>query len=145
MNEQRLHSRPQDLSPSKRWVIGAAIFEEPESENRSILLLKRASHETTFANAWELPGGHVEETDKTIAHAVQREVLEETSLNVAKIIGVVEPMTWESKTQSNMQLNYVVRVQPGGTVEPNPEEHSDWRWAKLEELESLYITPMLAL
>lgn len=135
-----------DLPPSKCWVIGAAVFQEPEPEkpeNRSILLLKRASHEKTFPNAWELPGGHVEETDETIAHTVQREVLEETSLKVTKIIGELEPMTWESKTKSNVQLNYVVKVQPGGTVKPNPEEHSDWRWTKLEELESLYITPAM--
>lgn len=52
-------------------------------------------------------------------------------------------MAWESKTQSNVQLNYVVTVQPTGTVQLNPEEHSDWRWAKLEELESLYITPAM--
>jgi len=143
MDEQRLHLRLQDLPPSKCWVIGAAIFQETESDNRTILLLKRTSHETAFPNAWELPGGHVEETDETIAHAVKREVLEETSLDVARIIGEIDSMTWGSKTKSNVQLNYVVTVHPRGTVKPNPEEHSDWRWAKLEDLESLYITPAM--
>lgn len=56
MDGQRLHLHLQDLPPRKCWVIGAAIYKEPESENRTILLLKRASHETTFPNAWELPG-----------------------------------------------------------------------------------------
>lgn len=82
MDEQRLHYRPQDLDPSKCWVIGAAIFQHPTSENRSLLLLQRASHETAFPNAWELPDGHVEQTDDTVTHAVAREVLEETSLTV---------------------------------------------------------------
>lgn len=141
MDEERLQSRLQDLSPSKCWVVGAAIFQEPESKNRRILLLQRASHDT-FPNAWELPGGHVE-PDEKINDAVRREVEEETSLIVANIIGELKPMTWESKskTQSNVQLNYVVKVQPGGTVKPDPKEHSDWRWATLEDLESLYITP----
>ena len=143
MDAQRLRSRLQDLSPSKRWAIGAAIFQEPEPEKRTILLLKRAERETAFPNAWELPGGRVEETDETIAHAVKREVFEETSLNVANIIGEVEPMYWELKPHSNVQLNYVVTVQPGGTVKPNPEEHSGWRWMKLEELNSLYMTPAM--
>lgn len=110
MNEKRLYSRPQDLDSAKRWVIGAAIFQHPKSDNRSLLLLKRASHEDAFPDAWKLPGGHVEETNETIAHAVTREVVEETSLIVAKIIGEIEPMTWESKTRSNVQLNYVVTV-----------------------------------
>ncbi|CAL5873919.1 uncharacterized protein PFLUO_LOCUS8203 [Penicillium psychrofluorescens] len=140
MDEQRLHSHLKDLSPSKCWVIGAAIFQEPESENRSILLLERASHETTFPNAWELPGGHIEETDKAITHAVKRETSEEISLNVAKIIGEVEPMAWESKKQSNVRLNYVVIVQPRDIIKLSPKEHSDWRWVKLEELGLLYIT-----
>ncbi|KAE8369794.1 NUDIX hydrolase domain-like protein [Aspergillus caelatus] len=140
MDEQRLHSPPQDLDPSKRWVIGAAIFQNPTSENRSLLLLKRASHETAFPNAWELPGGHVEQTDETVAHAVAREVLEETSLTVSEIIGEIEPMTWESKTKSNFQLNYVVTVQPGVTVQPNPDEHSDWLWVQEGQTDSLYMT-----
>lgn len=102
-------------------------------------LLKRASHDT-FPNAWELPGGHLE-TDETIEDAVRREVKEETGLVVAEIIGEVNPMTWKSKTKSNVQLNYVVTVKPGGTVKLDLEEHSDWRWASREELESLYTTP----
>lgn len=86
MDEKRLYSRPQDLDSAKRWVIGAAIFQHPKSDNRSLLLLKRASHEYAFPDAWELPGGHVEETDEASAHAVVREVVEETSLIVAEII-----------------------------------------------------------
>jgi 8-oxo-dGTP pyrophosphatase MutT (NUDIX family) len=141
MDVKRLHSRPQDLDPAKRWVIGAAIFQNPKSENRTLLLLKRASHEKAFPNAWELPGGHVEQTDETVAHAVKREVLEETSLVVSEIIGEIEPMTWESKSASNFQLNYVVTVQPGVTVKPNPDEHSDWLWVQEGQTEPLYMTP----
>ncbi|KAE8165720.1 hypothetical protein BDV40DRAFT_297127 [Aspergillus tamarii] len=110
MDEQRLHSRPQDLDPSKCWVIGAAIFQHPTSENRSLLLLQRASHETAFPNAWELPGGHVEQTDDTVAHAVAREVLEETSLT------------------------------PGVTVQPNLDEQSDRLWVQEGPSHSLYMS-----
>lgn len=140
MNEKRLYSRPQDLDSAKRWVIGAAIFQHLKSDNCSLLLLKRASHEDAFPDAWELPGGHVEETNETIAHAVAREVVEETSLIVAKIIGEIEPMTWESKTRSNVQLNYVVTVQQGTTVKLNADEHSDWLWVQEGQVEALYMT-----
>lgn len=140
MDHQRLRSRLRDLPSTKRWTIGTAIFREPESENPTILLLRRVGLETTFPNVWEIPSGQLEETDETIAHAVKREVQETTSLNVANIIGEIEPMTWESKSSSNIQLNYIVTVQPGGSVKTNPEEHSDCVWARLEELDYLHIS-----
>ncbi|KAJ9190812.1 hypothetical protein DTO164E3_9160 [Paecilomyces variotii] len=140
LDEQRLHSRPQDLNPAKRWVIGAAIFQNSKSEDPTLLLLKRAPHETAFPNAWELPGGHVETTDETVAHSVTREVLEETSQVVSEIIGELEPMTWESKTKSNIQLNYVVTVEPGVTVKLNPDEHTEWLWVQEGQIDSLFMT-----
>lgn len=140
MDEIRLHSRPQDLDRGTRWVVGAAIFHDPNSSNLSLLLLQRASHESAFPDAWELPGGHVED-DESVAQAVAREVLEETSLVVSRIIGEVEPMSWTS-THFNVQLNYVVMVQ-GGAVKLNPEEHSNYRWVEEGDAEGLYMTSQM--
>lgn len=142
MDHQRLQSRLQDLPSTKRWIIGTAIFRDPESENPTILLLQRAGNET-FPNPWELPSDPLDEADASIAHAVKREVLEKTSLSVARFIGEMEPLTWESKSNPNIQLNYIVTVQPGGSVKTNPDEHSDWVWARLEELDYFYITPAI--
>ena len=142
MDKNRLHSHPQNLDPTKRWVIGAAIFQNIKSQNPSLLLLKRTSHEDAFPNAWELPGGHVEEeTDESVAHAVAREVLEETQLVVTDIVGEIEEMTWESKarSRSNVQLNYVVTVQEGD-VKLNPDEHSDWQWVQEGQVEDFHMT-----
>lgn len=152
INTAILHSSPKDLDPSRRWVIGAAIFQNPHSPNRTLLLLKRASHETAFPNAWELPGGKVEtEYDISVEHAVRREVHEETSLQVSQFIGEIEPMTWVSKRGLNYQLNYVVTVDGNGNddghdsatvwVEPNPEEHSDWKWVRETDVDDLFMTP----
>lgn len=134
MDYQRLQSHLRDLPSIKRWTIGAAIFRDPESENPAILLLQRASIET-FPNPWELPSGQIDEADESIAHAIKRQVHEKTSLNVARFIGEMEPMTWESKSASNIQLNYIVTVHSGDSVKTNPDEHSDWVWARLEELD----------
>ena len=122
-------------------MIGAAIFQNIESKNPSLLLLKRTSHEDVFPNVWELPGGHVEVTDESVVHAVAREVLEETHLIVSNIVGEIEETTWESKDQSksNIQLNHVVTVQEGD-VKLNPEEHSDWQWVQEGQVEGLYMT-----
>ncbi|CAP92229.1 hypothetical protein E8E15_001423 [Penicillium rubens] len=135
-----LNLSPQELDPTKRWVIGAAIFQNNNLENPSLLLLKRAPHEESFANAWELPGGHVEPIDETVADAVKREVREETSQVVVEFIGGIEPMVWESKSQSNFQLNYVVTVRPGDEVKPNADEHVAWIWAREEQIDSLSMT-----
>ncbi|CAG8893108.1 unnamed protein product [Penicillium egyptiacum] len=138
--EQRLHLSPQELDPTKCWVIGAAIFQNTNSQDPSLLLLKRAPHEKAFANAWELPGGHVELTDKTIADAVKREVREETSQVVAEFVGEIEPIAWESRTKSNFQLNYVVTVRLGDEVKLNPDEHTACMWARKEQTVSLFMT-----
>ncbi|KAJ5161849.1 NUDIX hydrolase domain-like protein [Penicillium capsulatum] len=143
MDHQRLRSRLRDLPSTTRWTIGTAVFREPESENPTILLLQRVGLETTFPNAWEIPGGQIEETDETVAHAVRREVLATTSLTVANILGEIEPMSWESKGSSNIQLNYIITVHPGSSVKPSPEKYSDCVWARLEELDYLHISPAM--
>lgn len=117
MDQNRLHSRPQDLDPSKRWVIEAAIFQsqpgnpQAQQPQPQLLLQQRSNHETTFPNAWELRGGHIVANDESIRHAVSREVLEKTLLVVSGVVGEIEPMRWESRSGvSNVQLNYVVAV-----------------------------------
>lgn len=141
MNSALLRARPCELDGSKGWVVGAIIFQEPISEiSPKLLLLKRASHETAFPNLWELPGGGIEIHDETVAHAVAREVLEETSLVVHDIIAEIKPMTWESKTRTNIRLNYVVNVQPMVMVKLNPDEHSNWVWAEEGDVEALEMT-----
>lgn len=45
------------------------------------------------------------------------------------------------ETRRNIQLNYVVAVRSGKTVETDPKEHSDWRWVKEGDVEMLNMTP----
>ncbi|KAI9777493.1 MAG: hypothetical protein M1816_004715 [Peltula sp. TS41687] len=103
-------------------------------------MIKRAASEEAFPNAWELPGGHVEESDETMRHAVTREVLEETGQVVEQVVGEIDEMAWEGPT-TNVQLNYVVSVRAGQDVKLNPVEHSAWLWASQGDLHDLYMTP----
>ena len=50
-----------------------------------ILLLKRSPAEKFFAYHWEIPGGKVDDTDKTIWDALKRELYVETGLSIKKL------------------------------------------------------------
>ena len=58
-------------------VVAAAIV---DPGRHKILLLKRSPAEKLFPHHWEIPGGKVDDTDKTIWDALKREVSEETGL-----------------------------------------------------------------
>ena len=52
-------------------------------ENGHVLFLKRTNYMDKFAGEWDLPGGHVHVGEKLL-DGLQREVEEETSLNVLR-------------------------------------------------------------
>lgn len=112
-----------------------------------MLLVQRAAHD--FAGSlWEIPGGACEENkDKTVLHAVSREVLEETALHVRSIrrladivefqdtAGVLTNFRWR-------KLTFEVEVTEGHglqdahqqaaisqAVRLDPNEHQNWTWA----------------
>jgi 8-oxo-dGTP pyrophosphatase MutT (NUDIX family) len=124
--------------------------QQQRKKQHRLLLVKRAAHEVAFPNAWELPGGHVEDTDETVLHAVAREALEETGLAVGQVLGSLPEMRWQSereRSRPNVQLNYVVTVTSGSggstrcpEVKLNPDEHSAWLWAAPADMHGLEMT-----
>ena len=67
--------------PYTSLVVAAAIF-HPNATTHRVLLLKRSPAEKLFPHHWEIPGGKVDDTDKTIGDALKREVREETGLGI---------------------------------------------------------------
>ena len=67
--------------PYTSLVVGAAVF-HPNATTHRVLLLKRSPAEKLFPHHWEIPGGKVDDTDKTIGDALKREVREETGLGI---------------------------------------------------------------
>ena len=67
--------------PYTSLVVAAAIF-HPNATTHRVLLLKRSPAEQLFPYYWEIPGGKVDDTDKTIGGALKREVREETGLGI---------------------------------------------------------------
>lgn len=121
--ETRKHYVQKDGKPFDKLVIGAIIPHQISGEVRTILLLKRAAHEMYFPNHFEVPGGNIEESDRTIADAVKREVLEETGMNVLDVIRAVTPFAYSMKKtitdadgeesslwKTSLQLNFICEV-----------------------------------
>lgn len=66
--------------PYDKIIVGAVIFHPTCSHPAKILLLKRVASEEFYPNVFEIPGGHVEDTDADIFQALVREVHEETAV-----------------------------------------------------------------
>ena len=144
--EKRLNSKTTDLEAGLSYVVGVAVFRPAESPDDSdpyeLLVVKRASHEETLPEHWELPSGHVE-SGETVKGCVERETMEETSLIVDRVLGELDELRWVSKSTglTNVQYNYVATVHEPKDVVVNPEEHSEHKWIKETEIDGLLRTP----
>lgn len=105
-----------------------------QNEKDEVLLgLRRGSH---GAGEWSFPGGHLE-WGETVFEAAEREVKEETGLEVEKmeLISVADEMRY-IKTDDKHYLNIGVKAEYTGG-EPRimePEKCKEWRWFGLDDL-----------
>lgn len=134
-------------------TVGVAVIREDRG-TKEILLLKRNPDEAYFPNVFEIPGGKVNENDKSIRHAVKREAAEETGLLVTAVLSALSPMryTTEKTTKDGsgndvtvrrrtIQLSYIVAVDcDGEDFVVNKDEHSTGVWASLQILDTCPIT-----
>jgi len=108
----------------KRICVGALLLDEGR-----VLLGLRSSHKS-FANCWDLPGGHVDPGEE-IEAALVRELGEE--LNVT-------PTAWRfhSKHRSgDIELHLFVVTRWSGSPELRNDEHAALVWHTLDEARRL--------
>ena len=116
--------------------VGAVIV-----KNDDVLVVRRANR--PLQGEWSLPGGLVE-TGETTKEAVVREILEETNLTIEPIelVEVFERILRDAESRVQYHfvvVDYLCRMLSG---EPRPgTDVSEIRWAQLEELPMLGITP----
>ena len=86
---------------------------------------------------WTLPGGHVDDKDRSIEAGAVRELKEEAGLTckVADLVYLGEPKP---------EKHYFLTQKWSGEVNvdrPNPEtgeiEHDDWKWITIDEIKEL--------
>ena len=143
----RLASALKDLDPTTCWVVSVAIPHPPSTARATdrgpqILLVRRATHELNFPNCWEIPGGYME-AGETVRQYLKCETLAETGLQIDMILGELEEMKWESRKTGGkeiVQMSFAatvisIRDGDGVIIVLNPDKHSEWMWARKEEVE----------
>jgi len=105
-------------------------------QNDEILILKRHPNSRTNPNRWELPGGKVdpgEDFDK----ALIREFDEETNLEIKinDLIGAVQEDFPHKRTVAIVMNVEII----SGEIKIS-DEHTDWKWATIEEIKELKIS-----
>ena len=110
-----------------------------KNENGEILLLKRHEKSINGPGKWELPGGKVDKGE-FFDECLVREIKEETNLD-ARLGDFCEAIQDDYFHKRTVQvIMYLIDV--NGEVEIS-EEHVDFRWANVEDIKDLDITPSL--
>jgi 8-oxo-dGTP diphosphatase len=115
-----------------RFSVHAAVL---DSARESVLLVRQ----TYGDRRWGLPGGGVE-PGETIVDALARECREEIGVDVE-----VGPLTgWYYHREFESQVGiFRCSLPNAATIRLSPE-HSDWRWAGLDELTGVQATRVQA-
>lgn len=122
------------MTPQPRMAVGAVIVEDD-----ALLMIRRAND--PGAGRWSLPGGRVD-WGETLAHAVVREVLEETGVEcvIGELLGWVERITEE--------FHYVIFdfvAQPLSFEDPVAGDDAlEVAWVPLNEVDQLDLVEGLA-
>lgn len=122
------------MTPQPRMAVGAVIVEDD-----ALLMIRRANE--PGAGRWSLPGGRVD-WGETLAHAVVREVLEETGVEcvIGELLGWVERITEE--------FHYVIFdfvAQPLSFEDPVAGDDAlEVAWVPLNEVDQLDLVEGLA-
>ena len=106
------------------------------NEKKQFLIIRRSNIDHR-SGMWTIPGGHVDDSDRTIEAAAARELDEETSLLVNTLdfvyLGEPKPKKYYFLVQKwlgNVNIN-----------KPNPKsglvEHDDWRWATIDDIKDI--------
>ena len=108
-----------------------ALLRNPEGK---YLLMHRAQREAHVPPKWDIIGGRID-AGTTLYENLQREVMEEAGLVLTSPVRLLA-----AQDIRTIPERHVVRLTYFGEIEGEPrlsEEHTDWRWFTMEEIEAL--------
>jgi 8-oxo-dGTP diphosphatase len=101
-------------------------------------MVRRTAHDY-LGGVYELPGGGVD-PGETIADGATRELEEETGLNVAIILDVIEGFDYSTDKKPHVrQINFIVEAEPG-EIALDPDEHDAYAWVTPDTIENYLMT-----
>lgn len=105
-------------------------------KDNKFLILKRHPNSSSNPNRWELPGGKVDDGEN-FDKALIRELKEETNLDIkiGDLVGAVQEDFPHKKTVAIIMNIELI----SGEIKIS-EEHVDWKWVSIDELESFDIS-----
>ena len=127
---------------STMWGLAAKGICEHDGK---ILLLKIRSRSSHDAGRWEIPGGKVEKCEY-FDQALKREYLEETGLevDVVSLYNVVRRDYTACKTSEEIKsIQLIMKVTCESDEVTISEEHDDYGWFTLEEIEEMIAEGLL--
>jgi len=113
----------------------ASVFIIDEKDR--VLIILRSKTAEKNPNTWEIPGGHVDPEDKDYEASAVREAKEEVGLTIHSLNKL------KDEEYHNRIKHYFVTDQYEGEIKivANPEtnviEHSEYKWASIEDIEQL--------
>ncbi len=111
------------------------------NEKDEILILRRSDTDVRRPLQWDLPGGHLDDSEEMYA-GIEREILEETGLLVTgthAIYSKTEVRRWENNEANLVFVLYASHAI--GTDVKISTEHTEYAWKTVEEALKLYDYP----
>jgi 8-oxo-dGTP diphosphatase len=113
-----------------RLLVGAVILNDKKD---SILLLKRSPNEF-MPLLEELPSGKIKKNE-TFKQALSRELFEETSLKIDKILKYLNYFDYHSQSgKLTRQFNFLITVKNLSPIILSNQEHCAYRWHDINTL-----------
>ncbi len=134
------------ISSEIKLEVGVKAFiKNPQGK---YLLLKRAKpYPGGIKLKWDIPGGRII-PGETLFEALAREIKEETGMRIMSepvLLTAQDILRVEGK--HTVRLTYIVDVK--GDIRLSPEEHSEFGWFSVEEMEKIetdnYIKPLFKI
>ena len=125
------------LSTEQEANAAVAILLKPIGHDVDILFVKRVENpRDPWSGQIALPGGKRDQKDKNLRETVQREVLEETGINLlehCRFLGVIEAVRSQLNPEMKI-LPFVVLLEYEPTIRLNRNELERYYWLPLETL-----------
>jgi len=101
--------------------------------DKKILIARRSVTKSTFAGRFECIGGHLDPNEK-LEEGLKREVQEEIGCEI--VVGqLVDAFTYISEDTFKVELAYLCQLADGQEPKLNPDDHSEFKWIRSDEID----------